>query len=90
MSVIVYRMSPCYPHTVDGCRVSSGLGIMVMIALICNIFALQKPHGRASPGADSDLSVTLNSGPTSSDTNPELLRRLNIDSASISDYRGSI
>ena len=69
---------------------------MVLIALICNIFALQRPHGRDYAGRDSN--VTQSSPDLESSNNSmasdilcaEVRNNLNIGSDSASFYRGSI
>lgn len=69
---------------------ASGLGIMVMIALMCNIFALQRPHGRSAAVASNDS--TKNADSSIIDAPLEQRTHLNIDDSdvSFSDYRGSI
>lgn len=67
---------------------------MVVVALICNIFALQKPHGRVQSKENaSDLSVSLAGDVMrSSELGPDAHRNIDINMSidGFSDYRGSI
>lgn len=76
---------------------------MVLLALILNIFALQKPHGRGPSINEADvedqssrltaagLSSSLLAGAISMHEKPPYATGgLNIDANEFSDYRGSI